>query len=167
MGINIGRFLFIIGLCAAVLYMGAGCSSAPTAVGGGEEIGKLRSAYSDLERRYNELAGDYRDLIQRQTTITAEQRRLIEEQSAAADRIGDGVNQLAETTGSIGQSVAGISANNREAVRLIQRYIESVSNQGSNHSRPDGKEQDVFPLGNDSDSGGGSALGDNITGQEN
>jgi len=162
----VGRILFIVGLCAALLCMGTGCTSAPAAVGGSEEIGRLRSAYSELERRYNELAGDYSDLIQRQTAITAEQQRLIEEQSETTDRIGNSVFSLAERTESVSESVGRISANNREAVNLIQRYIESVSRQGQNYSGHEGKEPDIFPVGDNINSGGGTDMGDINTNQE-
>jgi hypothetical protein len=160
------RILFIVGLCAAVLYMGTGCGSAPAAIGGSEEIGRLRSAYSELERRYNELAGDYSDLIERQTAITAEQQRLIEEQSKTTDRIGNSVVDLAERTGSVSESIRRISAYNRQAINYIQQYIESFSRQGQNHSGPEGKEPDIFSVGDNLDSGGGTDLGDINTNQE-
>jgi uncharacterized membrane protein YccC len=158
------RFIFIVGICAAVLCMGTGCGSAPAAVGGSEEIGRLRSAYSELERRYNELQGDYSDLIQRQAAITAEQQRLIEEQSETADRIGNSIFDLTERTGSVNESVREISANNREAVNLIQRYIERVSRQGQNYSGHEGKEPDIFPVGDNIDSGGGTDMAGNNPG---
>jgi hypothetical protein len=154
------RLLFIVGLCAAVLCFWTGCRSGPTVVGGSEEIGKLRSAYNELEQRYNELAGDYRDLVQRQTAITAEQQRLIDEQSAAADRIGNGIEQLEETAGSIEQSVAGISANNREAVGLIRRYIERLGRERSENIGAEGAGAHISDMGGDSDTGGNPSMGD-------
>jgi uncharacterized phage infection (PIP) family protein YhgE len=160
MDIFYNRFLFIVGLCAAVLCFWTGCASSPVTAGGGEEIGKLRSAYNELEQRYNELAGDYRDLVQRQSAITAEQQRLIEEQSATADRIGDGVEQLAETAGSIEQSVAGIQANNREAVKLIQQYIESLGREGRENIGAEGTGAYISDMGGDSDTGGNPSMGD-------
>jgi len=167
MGFIISRILFIVGLCTAVLFMGTGCSSAPAAVGGSEEIGRLRSAYSELERRYNELAGDYSDLIKRQTAITTEQQRLIEEQSETTDRIGNSVIGLTERTESASESIRKISANNREAINYIQRYIESGSRQRQNHSGDEGKEPDIFSVGDNLDSGGGADLVGNNSNLEN
>jgi len=163
----VSRILFIIGLCAAVLCMGTGCGTAPVAVGGSEEIGRLRSAYSDLEHRYNELAGDYSELVKRQTAIATEQQRLIEEQSKTTDRIGDSVIGLTERTGSVSESVRGISENNREAINYIQRYIDSVSKQGQNHSGSERKKPDIFPVGDTFDSGGGTDMVGNNSNQEN
>jgi len=152
------NFIFAVCVCAALLCFWTGCATGPV-VGGNEEIGRLRYAYNELEERYNRLSDDYRQFIERQREIAAAQQ-------AATNRIGDGILELEKRTRSVSESVDGISTNNSEAVRLIQRYIDIITEQGQKIGSPEGKEPDIPVMGDNCNSSGDNTLDNKIAGPE-
>ena len=76
---KIFHFIFIVVVFILAVFC-SGCATGPV-VGGSEDIGALRAAYSELERRYNQLSEDHSELISRQKQFAAEQQGIISGQS--------------------------------------------------------------------------------------